>query len=177
MSDTPTRPHHDAWVVRALQSGGRAQDQPDWPLPDPELPASPRSRTDRSPDVDLLLRIALDEEDNEAALRWHTQLGRGMWHRDRVSTRVAAAVADTHPRESIAIWRDLAEQAIARTNRSGYEASLTYLRPLRDILRRLGREAEWEAYLGELRNTHARKRTFIPMLDRLSDGPLRLVGD
>jgi uncharacterized Zn finger protein len=83
------------------------------------------------------------------------------------------AIGPTHPDEAAALWKALAAGEIARTNRSGYEASLRYLRRLRRLLTEAGREEEWEAYLAELRSVHSRKRAFLETLQLLErDGPI-----
>ncbi len=51
------------------------------------------------------------------------------------------AIGPTHPDEAAALWKALAAEEIARTNRSGYEASLRYLRRLRRLLTE-GRDAK-----------------------------------
>lgn len=83
------------------------------------------------------------------------------------------AIGPTHPDEATALWKALAAGEIARTNRSGYEASLRYRRRLRQLLTEAGREEEWEAYLAELRSIHSRKRAFLETLQLLErDGPI-----
>ena len=89
-----------------------------------------------------------------------------------MADQVAREVATTHPDESIAIWRKLAEQCIAVGNRKGYEASLRHLRPMRRLLIQLGRQDEWERYLADLRETHRRRRALLETLDGLKEGPI-----
>jgi len=122
----------------------------------------------------VLLELALHEKKPDEVLRWHDQLASeqrsrpyGWSSAGHYADRVADAVADTHPERSLAIYRQIVEQYIAQTSPSAYEAAVPALRKLRGLLQRLRREAEWSAYLAELRDKHHRKRRLLEVLDRL----------
>jgi uncharacterized Zn finger protein len=150
---------------------------PAWPLPAP-LPEArspkPAASSRDGPHLDVLLELALQEKRPDDVLRWFDRLNDARRSRPigwggagYYADQVADAVADTHPDRSLAIYRQLAESHIARTSPSSYEAALPYLRKLRGLLQRLGREAEWSVYLAELRTEHHRKRRLLEILDRL----------
>lgn len=85
---------------------------------------------------------------------------------------MAEQMASTHPDQSIAIWGELAADAIAGGNRRAYESALRHLRPMRDLLTRLGRQGEWETYLADVRAANRRRRALLETLDRLEEGPI-----
>ncbi|NMC89758.1 MAG: hypothetical protein GYA64_09090, partial [Methanomicrobiales archaeon] len=108
------------------------------------------------------------EEAPDEILRWYDQ-----WEEDQIDRylgpnledRVADAIADTHLERAIAIWKKKAEKFIARVQVQAYEASLRYLRRLQSHMP----PEEWEKYREDLRRTHARKRRFLEVLDRVED--------
>jgi uncharacterized Zn finger protein len=82
--------------------------------------------------------------------------------------RIADAVADYAPDRAIEIWRKQAENLIAQTKPSAYEEAARYLRKAGVVMAREGKQDEWARYLHDLRETHARKRRLIEILDRLT---------
>ncbi len=145
-----------------------------WPLPDtgtwrqaeePVAQTSPRC---------LLTRIALDESDHAEALKWYGKRPADPFVRSDISLaeQVARGVAATHPDESVAIWRALAEEQIAYVNRAAYEASLRYLWPMRRLLVEAGRQEEWDAYLAQVRENYSNRPALLETLDSLTDGPI-----
>ena len=72
-------------------------------------------------------------------------------------------------------WRELAEQLIARVKPRGYQEAVPYLRQVRDVLIRSGREGEWEEYLAALRQQNKRRPRCLEELDRLEGGRRRIV--
>jgi uncharacterized Zn finger protein len=81
--------------------------------------------------------------------------------------RVADAVAATHPDRAAEMYRGIIAGLIARTSPSAYVEALPYLRQLRALLRRVGREEDWRQYLAGLRAAERRKRRLMEVLDRL----------
>ena len=156
-----------------LESGDRRPATAGWPLPSTGLPACVESPRPPVPAVSLLTEIALDEGDHAAALAYYQQMnGRSGWAHHDLAPRLARAVATTHPDESLALWRALADHCFAGKNRSAYEGALCHLRPMKELLVSLGRSEEWEAYLTELRTTHSRRPALLDTLRRLDDPPL-----
>ncbi len=98
------------------------------------------------------------------------------WQRDAtLDDEVADAIATTHPDRSVAIWKELAENEIARVKPSGYREAVPYLRQVRDVLSRSGREGEWKEYLAALRQQNKRRPRCLEELYRLEGGRLRIV--
>jgi len=170
----------DCWdVVReqtlaALAKGASPLKDKSWPLPDTGISPDGERAAARGPYPHLLTEIALDEGDHAEALKWYRKASadRFGWGGSGLAEQVAREVTQTHPDESIAIWRKLAEQCIAHGNRKGYEASLRQLRPMRRLLIQLGRQDEWDGYLAGLREQHRRRRALLETLDGLKEGPI-----
>jgi len=160
-------------VLDSLQTGSSAVEHPDWPLPPTGTAPEPKER-EPQPSWDLLTEIALDEGDHARALECYRRFlaERPLWGARGLEEQVARDVVTTHPDESIAIWRGLAERAIAGGNRRAYEHSLQYLRPMQHALEQLGRGEEWAAYLSGLRAEHHRRRALLETLDWLNDSPI-----
>jgi len=160
-------------VLHSLETGSSPALHPDWPLADTGTSPKADDR-DTRPWHGLLAEIALEEGDHARAVEWfRTLTSQGpRWGSEGLAERLARQVAPTHPNESIAIWRDLAKRAIAGGNRRAYEESLPYLRLMRSLLAKLGREQEWSAYLAGLRTTHQRRRALLETLNRVDGGPI-----
>lgn len=85
----------------------------------------------------------------DEVVRWYDQRGQESalnewtWFQDN---RIAEAVADVYPQRAVAIWRGIAEGHIARAQPKAYEVAAGCLGRIRDILKRQGRESEWEKF-------------------------------
>jgi len=79
--------------------------------------------------------------------------------------KVARAVEGTHPREAIALYRELAEKAIDRVNREAYREAVEYLKRMRELYRSLGESHKWEEYITALRAQYPRRRALQEELD------------
>ncbi len=159
-------------LPRAAERAAGDQTAQAWPLPETGLiEATERSQAD-FPMIETLIDIAIAEKRPDDVLRWYDQrepgpgllaLGLGL----RPDDRVADAVADAHPDRAVAIWKELAEGQIAQTQTKAYEVAAGHLRKIRLVLQKLDREKEWESYLAEVRQTNARKRRLLEILDGL----------
>ena len=78
-----------------------------------------------------------------AAVRWYGSGGYG--------DRVAAAVAESHPGRSLAIYRQGVDDHLPHANASAYEAVADYLRKMRPIFQGLHRNSEWDGLLADIR--------------------------
>ncbi len=93
----------------------------------------------------------------------HSRLGWGGVGEDRI----AEAAAETHPERAVSIWQKLSEALIAQTQTRVYERASVDWRKLHRLLRRLGREREWQSSLTGLPQLNARKRRLLGQLDCL----------
>ena len=129
--------------------------------------------------VDVLVQLAIAEKKPNEVVKWYDHSRRtkaAHWMRDiSLDDEVADAIASTHPDRAVAIWRELAEQLIARVKPRGYQEAVPYLRQVRDVLIRSGREGEWEEYLAALRQQNKRRPRCLEELDRLEGGRRRIV--
>jgi uncharacterized Zn finger protein len=190
------QPAPAAAPVRKGRAAGRstpatAAQAPTWPLPAPLPAAGPsakeagKARTralparQPSPHYDILLDLAIDEKRPDDVLAWydrvrpsHRSQGFGVYAFDHNASRVADAVAATHPERALELYRGLAEREIAATTPSAYERAMPHLRKIRAVLHRAGRKADWEKYVAELRADNHRKRRFLEMLDSLEGRPI-----
>nr|HID13820.1 SWIM zinc finger domain-containing protein [Anaerolineae bacterium] len=78
--------------------------------------------------------------------------------------KVADAAVATHPDWVIRVSQGQAEGLINRVQSKYYAAAVRWLKKARAAYRAAGRETEWRAYLTDLRQRHARKRTLMGML-------------
>ena len=88
---------------------------------------------------------------------------------------MAEAIKSAHPDRAIAIWQETAEGHIAQVNTSGYEASVPYLRKMKNALTRAGRKQEWDEYLASLQEENKRRPRCLEVLDRLKGGRRRII--
>ncbi|MBL8793817.1 MAG: SWIM zinc finger domain-containing protein [Planctomycetia bacterium] len=158
-----------------------AKSGPPWPLP-PVSAAIPEAKREfpappARPHHELLLDLAIQEDRPDDVLRWYDRMrkergnfGWGLPY--STSTRIADAVAATHPQRALDIYRQDIEGHIAQTTPSAYEAALPSLRKLRALLKQQERAAEFAAYVAKLREEHHRKRKLLETLDRLDAKPI-----
>lgn len=175
----PTMTPMPSTKAPARQRGSRKTSAA-WPLPVAahSILAAKKSDSDH-PHFDVLLELALQEKQPNEVLRWYDRLTAGKkarstdWYGDDYDNpfagRVADAVAATHPERAQKLYQKLIEDYIARTSPSAYEAARPYLRKLRDLLHRAGRQTEWTHYLTNLRDSNRRKRRLLEVLDRLDN--------
>ncbi len=177
----------EAWGRHFLQtgrrprSGRRRKSDPkiDWPLPAPEVDMPASRDHDEVPMVDVLMQLAIAEKKPDEVVKWYDESRRTRaehWQRDaNLDDEVADAIATTHPDRSVAIWKELAENEIARVKPSGYREAVPYLRQVKDVLSRSGREGEWKEYLAALRQQNRRRPRCLEELYRLEGGRRRIV--
>ncbi|HWQ44544.1 MAG TPA: SWIM zinc finger domain-containing protein [Methanosarcina barkeri] len=128
----------------------------------------------KPPVLDLLIQIAIQENDTEEVVRWYKELkkskGEAERYRNSVSeNEIANAVKSKYPEIAIEIWKKLAEDLISETKVSSYEAASVYIRKVKQTLEAIEKKEEWEAYLRELREVNRRKRKLLQILDMLRE--------
>jgi uncharacterized Zn finger protein len=101
----------------------------------------------------LLIDIFLKEGEHEEAL----ELVQEPTNSESVA-RVAEAVEKTHPAAAAALFARLAENQIGHRSRVNYAEACRHLKKVRDLLRRLDRADEWEAYIARVRADNPRLR-------------------
>lgn len=112
-------------------------------------------------DHSALVRIFLWEKDAEAA--WQEAQAGGC--SDALWLELAAEREKTHPQDALPIYQRQIGPTLERTNDEAYRQAIALLRNVRKSLGRLGRQADFAPYLGDLRTSYKRKRNFIKLLD------------
>ena len=173
------RPAVEAWARYFLETGhlprtkGRKRKgEPDdkWPLPSTGFHEDIRPA--EGPVTHTLIEIAIAEKQIEEVLKWYDlETSRPEYRRGYMPTsslQIAEMVKEKYPDRTIEIWKEMAESEISRVEVSGYREASTYLREVRDTLKHLNKEDEWEAYLSELRDQNKRRPRCLEVLDGLT---------
>ena len=177
----------EAWARHYLETGRRpgvgrkrkSDPKIAWPLPSPEVEV-PNIKAAEAPMTGILLQLAIAEKKPDEVLKWYDYGNRkkgGLKMYDFLvdATKVAEAIKSAYPDRAIAIWQEAAEGHIAQVNTSGYEASVPYLRKMKNALTRAGRKQEWDEYLASLREENKRRPRCLEVLDRLKGGRRRII--
>ena len=124
-----------------------------------------------APALELLIDIAVEEENPDEVARWYKVLRiKDKGGRDRYFTRrdkIARTVQEKYPEIAIKIWKNIAEELIDRKKTDAYESASIYLRMVRNAMEARGQKAEWESYLKEIREKNRLKRNLLAILDML----------
>ena len=110
-----------------------------------------------------LVQIFLWEGDVEAAWREAQEGGCS----EELWLELAARREEEHPEDALAIYEKRIEPLIEQTNNAAYKAAYESLVRVRDLMRRLDRQAEFEEYLELLRAEYKRKRNFMKLLEQI----------
>jgi uncharacterized Zn finger protein len=164
-------PEVRAAALLYLETGKLPPSDHSWPLSETGVKENRENRKNEFPMTDVLIDIAIEEKRVDDVLRWYDQLKSKkqiFWGGDSYQEdKIAGAVVDLYPDRAIALWKNLAEKQIALTQPKAYETAAVYLRKVHHFLKKLERENEWKDYLLQLRQTNARKKRLIQILDRL----------
>lgn len=118
-----------------------------------------------------IVRVLLWEGELDAA--WEEAVAHGC--HDGLWLELAERRKQEHPEDALRVYRPRVEPEIARTSKAGYEAAVRFLEEIGRLLRRLGRPEEFRALVAEIRETHARKRNLMALLDALELGEQEAV--
>ena len=177
----------EAWARHYLETGRRpgvgrkrkSDPKVAWPLPPPEVEV-PNIEAMEAPMTGILTQLAIAEKKPDEVLKWYDYAGRkkgglGMYDFLVNPTEVAEAIKSAYPDRALAIWQETAEEHIARVSTNGYEASVPYLRKMKNALTRAGRKQEWDEYLASLREENKRRPRCLEVLGRLKGGRRRII--
>jgi uncharacterized Zn finger protein len=160
-------------LLRYLEKGELPWKQKDWPLPESGLERPEADKCDRFPLLDDLIGIAILEKKPDQVLKWYDQRPKGHFGWLGVDEDAIATAVQAHaPDRAVAIWKNKAERLIAEVNPRAYQEAAIYLRKAREVMARQNKQAEWDQYLSSLRETHARKRRLLEILDGLDGKPI-----
>jgi uncharacterized Zn finger protein len=160
-------------LLAYLEKGVLPWQHEGWPLPETGLDAPAAEQRGSFPKVNLLIGIAILEKKPDQVLHWYDRLAQQRFGRPGVEEdEIATAVQTYAPDRAVAIWQAKAEQLIAQVKPSAYQEAAKYLRKAGVVMARQERKEQWDAYLRNLRQTHARKRRLIEILDGLDGKPI-----
>ena len=99
----------------------------------------------KPPVLDLLIQIAIQENDPEEVVCWYEELKKNKGEAERywnsaLENEIANAVKDKYPEIAIEIWKKLAETLISETKVSSYEAASVYIRKVKETLEAIGKK-------------------------------------
>jgi uncharacterized Zn finger protein len=134
----------------------------------------------KPPVLDLLIQIAIQENDAEEAVHWYEELKKSKGEAEKYwnsisENEIANTVKGKYPEIAIEIWKKLAENLISKAKVNSYEAASVYIRKVKETLESTGKKEEWEAYLREIREVNRHKRKLLEILDRLKKD--RIIGE
>ena len=111
-----------------------------------------------------LAEIFLDEKQWDASIALVDRVGDQSY---QLVEDVATKVEKHRPEWVIEVSKRQALELISRTQSKYYAIAVNWLVRVRNAFFRLGREAEWQEYLDELRRTNSRRRALLAELERL----------
>ncbi len=162
-----------ACLLDYLERGVLPSNQKGWPLPETGFDKSEGARKDVFPMVNKLIHIAMMEKNPEQVLSWYERLPRkGFGWYGLNEDEIATAVQNYSPDRAVAIWKKRAEELIAQVTPGAYRNAAKYLRKAGAIIAPQDRAKQWDRYLQDLREKHARKRRLIEILDGLEGNPI-----
>ncbi|MGM0787964.1 MAG: SWIM zinc finger family protein [Thermodesulfobacteriota bacterium] len=160
-------------LLQYLEKGDLPWKQKGWPLPDSGLEGPKTQRKQRFPMAGKLIEIALLEEDPERVLYWYDRLPKKEYGWPGVDDNEVAEAVKTHaPDRAVSIWQRKAEQLIAQVKPKAYQQAGGYLRKAAGVMKKQGKQKEWQRYLQNLREKHARKTRLMEVLDTLEGKPV-----
>lgn len=169
---TEAWPQVRASLLLYLEKGELPWKQQVWPLPESGLDRPEAEQRNRFPRFGDLIDIAIHEKKPDQVLKWYDQRPKSHWgwlgfDEDAIATAVQAHA----PERAVAIWKQKAERLIAQVKPSAYQEAAKYLEKAGEVMSKQNNQAQWDQYLGGLRNTHARKRRLLEVLDSLEEKP------
>jgi uncharacterized Zn finger protein len=160
-------------LLRYLEKGELPWTQKGWPLPESGLDRPDADQRNRFPLVGVLIGIAILEKKPDQVLKWYDQCPKGHFGWLGVDEdTIATAVQGHAPDRAVAIWKNKAERLIAQVKPSAYQESAKFLRKAGEVMSKQDKQAQWDQYLRNLRETHARKRCLLEVLDGLEGKPI-----
>jgi uncharacterized Zn finger protein len=169
---TKTWPKVRKHLLTYLEKGELPWKQKGWPLGKSNQtdPNTPFRRT--FPMIHVLIDIAILEKKPEQVLFWYDQPQNKQSFSGVGDDRIAAAIRDYAPERAVSIWKAMAENLINQTKPSAYEQAVGHLHKAETIMKRQKKQSQWDQYIQSLKETHARKRRFIEILNQSGSLPI-----
>ncbi len=115
-------------------------------------------------DVDLLINIALWENDLELAISY-SQKGE---FSEQVGIHLADTVSQYAPNFALALYKNYVNQLVPKTNNQVYEQAFKLVLKIGDILKQQKQTLAFSDYVAELSVNYKLKRNFMAMLKKIS---------
>jgi uncharacterized Zn finger protein len=103
--------------------------------------------------IGALIEITLHEGNVRRALELLPRLSR--WELPNYQAEVAQAAEQSHHREAVALYKELAERAIGGRQRTAYQEAVRYLKRVKALYQSLNAQSDWDTYLQSLRRQYA----------------------
>lgn len=160
-------------LLRYMEKGSLPWEQKGWPLPESGLDVPATEGKDRFPMLEDLIEIAVLEKKPDRVLHWYDQLPKKRYGWYGVNDDEVATAVQTHaPDRAVAIWKRMAEGLISRVKPKAYQEAGKYLRKVAKVMTKERKQKEWDRYLQNLREQHARKIRLMEVLDSLDNKPI-----
>jgi uncharacterized Zn finger protein len=161
------------FLLGYLEKGKLPWKQRGWPLPESGLKQPEADQHNRFPLISDLIDIAILEKKPDQVLKWYDQRPKGRFGCPWLDEDAIADAVQAHaPDRAVAIWKNKAERLIAQVKPSAYQEAAKFLHKAGVVMAKQKNRASWEQYLGILRETHARKRRLLEILDGLDEKPI-----
>lgn len=109
-----------------------------------------------------LIKILLWEGNDDAA--WDAAVKGGCW--GHVWETLAEARLKSHPLDAVYAYSHIVDSVLHKANKSAYRNAASYIRDIKGIMIQNKKEAEYSAYISELRAKHRAKKNLILLLDK-----------
>ncbi len=160
-------------LLHFLEKGDLPWKQKGWPLPASGLDEPEQEGRKRYPMVDQLIGIAILEKKPDQVLYWYDLLLKGGFGWYGVDEDEIAATVQSHaPDRAVEIWKKKAERLIAEVKPKAYQEAARYLRKAGLVMKRQKKSKQWNQYIQDLRQQHARKIRLMEVLDGLQGKPI-----
>jgi uncharacterized Zn finger protein len=161
------------YLLRYLEKGDLPWEQKGWPLPESGLDKPGTDQRARFPMVEYLIGMAILEKKPDQVLHWYDQLSKKRFGWQSVDDdEIASAVQAHAPDRAVNIWKNKAERLIAQVKPKAYREAAKYLRKAGAVMARQKNQKQWDQYLQDLRQQHARKSRLMEILDGLNEKPI-----
>jgi uncharacterized Zn finger protein len=158
-------------LARHYLESGKHPGHKDMGLPELDLPPQKEKPYEKAPFVETLLQLAMKEKKSDEVLRWYdykNKANKTLWRHYGFASSddsVALSIHHDYPERAIAIWKQLAESAIAQTDVNAYHEATKYLRTIKPLMEK--HPDEWSSYVIKLRDDNKKKRKLVEILNSL----------
>lgn len=163
-------------TYRSVRSTAQVAGQPDevWPGLRPQLIRTLEQQSRWG----ALVSIYLDEGEVGQALAALAEMERAPrtslygygYHAEAASSsyqaQVAKAAEESYPDEAIRLYKSVVQRLIDGRGRENYQQAIGYLIRVKRLYQKQGREAEWDVYMTNLRNSNKSLRALKEELDK-----------